>query len=244
MVNLIHGDCIEIMKSIESKSVDMVLTDPPYGTTNCRWDSVIPLEPMWKELNRIIKTGGAIVINAAQPFTSMLILSNPKMFKYCWIWEKSNATGFLNAKKQPLRAHEDIVVFYSSKPTYNPQKTTGHPRKTSSRKTVGSDCYGKGNKLITYDSTERYPRSVLKFQSDKQKSKLHPTQKPIALLEYLIKTYSNENDTVLDFAMGSGTTGVACKNLSRNFIGIERDDNYFEIAKNRITIANPTGQTV
>ena len=234
MINLMKGDCLEVMKGIPSGTIDMVLADPPYGTTQCKWDSVIDLDLMWGELKRIIKPRGVIILTAAQPFTSVLTCSNLKMFKYDLVWEKPSATGFLNAKKMPLRAHEAALVFYNKLPTFNPQMTHGHERKVSKRKTVNSECYGKAFELAEYDSTSRYPRSVQKFSSDKQKGSYHPTQKPVELMEWLIKSYTNEGDLVLDFAMGSGTTGVAAKNLQRGFVGIELDDKYFEIAKQRI----------
>jgi len=234
MINLMQGNCLERMKEIESGSVDMILTDPPYGTTECKWDSVIDLQLMWEQLKRIIKTNGAIVMTASQPFTSVLTCSNLPMFRYDWVYDKPAGTGFFNAKKMPLRSHESILVFYKNLPTYNPQKTTGHKRKTAGRKEIGSEVYGKGIKKTNYDSTERYPRSVQRFSSDKRFNNLHPTQKPVKLMEYLIKTYTNENETVLDFTMGSGSTGVAAKNLNRDFIGIELDEGYFNIAKERI----------
>jgi DNA modification methylase len=236
MIKLLHGDCLYKMSEIESGSVDMILTDPPYGTTACKWDSIIPLEPMWEQLKRIIKPNGAIVMTASQPFTSVLTCSNLDMFKYSLVWEKPSSTGHLNAKKMFMRAHEDVLVFYSNPPVYNPQMTHGHKRKaaTADREKKESDCYGSQKGVTSYDSTSRYPRSVQVFSSDKQKSKLHPTQKPVALMEYLIKTYTNEGETVLDFTMGSGTTGVAAKKLNRDFIGIEMDDAYFKIAKERI----------
>ncbi len=233
-MNIIKGNCLEVMKGIPSGTIDLVLADPPYGTTQCKWDSVIDLDLMWAELKRIIKPRGAVILTAAQPFTSVLTCSNLKMFKYDLVWEKPNATGFLNAKKMPLRAHESALVFYNKLPTFNPQMTHGHERKVSKRKTVNSECYGKALELAEYDSTSRYPRSVQKFSSDKQKGSYHPTQKPVEFMEWLIKSYTNEGDVVLDFCMGSGTTGVAAKNLKRNFIGIELDDKYFEIAKNRL----------
>lgn len=235
---LFKGDCLEVMKDIPDGSVDLILTDPPYGTTACKWDSIIPLEPMWEQLKRIIKPKGAIVMTASQPFTTTLIASNMKMFKYCWTWEKTTASGHLNAKKMPMRAHEDVCVFVvSGTPTYNPQKTQGHKRKVSTlehkRNSKKTACYSEHG-LTSYDSTERYPRSVIKTTTDRQKSKLHPTQKPVALMEYMIKTYTLEGETVLDFTMGSGTTGVAAANTGRNFIGIEMDDKYFAIAEDRI----------
>lgn len=235
-MNLMHGDCLEMMKLIPDGSVDMVLCDLPYGTTQCAWDSVIPFGPLWVEYLRIAKPEAAIVLCAAQPFASMLVASNPKHYKYEWIWEKGNATGFLNAKKQPLRAHESAQVFYRKQPVYNPQMTSGHERKTTKRKTVNSECYGEAVALTQYDSTERYPRSVQFFSSDKQTASYHPTQKPVALMEYLIRTYTNEGDTVLDNAMGSGTTGIAAINTGRKFIGIERDATYFATARIRLGI--------
>ncbi len=238
---LIQGDCLIEMKQIPDGSVDMVLADPPYGTTACKWDSIIPLEPMWEQLTRVTKHNGAIVITAGQPFTSVLVMSNLKMFKYCWVWQKTSPTGFLNAKKMPMKAHEDIAVFYSSQPVYNPQKTTGHKRKVSmarhKRNSRKTDVY-RAHGLTDYDSTERYPITVQVFKSDKQNQAVHPTQKPVALMEYLIRTYTNEGDAVLDFTMGSGTTGVACVNLKRKFIGLELDETYYEMAQKRIKDAS------
>jgi DNA modification methylase len=228
------GDCLDIMRILPDSSIDLILTDLPYGTTACRWDTVIPLDPLWAHYKRLIKPNGVIVLTACQPFTSVLVMSNPSWYKTEWIWEKSNATGFLNAKKQPLRAHESVLVFYTKSPTYNPQMTHGHIRKTASRKTINSDCYGEGNILTAYDSTSRYPRTVQPFSSDKQKSSLHPTQKPVSLMEYLIKTYSNEGDVILDSCAGSFTTGVASSNTNRLFIGIEKDQNYFNIGVERM----------
>lgn len=234
-MNLMLGDCLERMKEIPDGSVDMVLADPPYGTTACKWDSVIPLKPMWEQLKRIIKPKGAIVMTAQTPFDKVLGMSNLSMLRYEWIWEKTAATGHLNAKKAPMKSHENILVFYTNLPTYNPQKTTGHrPTNSYTKRNGDGDCYGKTVKVSGGGNTDRYPRSIQIFPSDKQKVRLHPTQKPVALMEYLIKTYTLEGETVLDFTMGSGTTGVACKNLNRNFIGIEKDEKYFEIAKSRI----------
>lgn len=237
---LMQGDCLELMKYIPDHSVDLILCDLPYGTTQCAWDSVIPFGPLWREYLRIGKLNAAFVLNSAQPFTSALIMSNPRMFKYEWVWEKGNATGFLNAKKQPLRAHEGVVVFYRAQPTFNPQMTHGHARKTTKRQPVDSECYGQGDSLTVYDSTSRYPRSVQPFASDKQVSSLHPTQKPVALMEYLVRTYTNPGDLVLDNCMGSGTTGVACAQSGRRFIGIEQDPEYFKIADARVRAAYGT----
>lgn len=234
---LMHGDCLERMKEIKSGTVDMILCDLPYGTTCCSWDAVIPFEPLWVEYERVIKDNGAIVLFGAHPFTAVLACSNLKLFRYEWIWEKPSATGFMNAQLQPLRAHENALVFYKAQPTYNPQKTYGHERKTAKHKDVGSEHYGKQLNIKAYDSTERYPRSVQVFSSDKQKANYHPTQKPVALCEYLIRTYTNEGDLVLDNTMGSGTTGVACVNTGRNFIGIEKEEKYLAIAQERIALA-------
>ncbi len=231
---LINADCLDAMPTLPSQSVDLVLADLPYGSTQCDWDTVIPFEPLWLEYLRIAKPNAAIVLCAAQPFTAMVVASNPSLFRYEWIWEKGNATGFLNAKKEPLRAHESAQVFYRRQPVYNPQKTSGHPRKTSKRSKVGSDCYGEARKTVVYDSTERYPRSVQFFSSDKQKSKLHPTQKPVAWMEFLIRTYTDPGAIVLDNCMGSGTTGIAALNTGRGFIGIEDNEKYFEVARQRI----------
>ncbi len=241
MIKLMHGDCLELMKEIPDGSVDLVLTDPPYGTTNCRWDSVVPLEPMWEQLNRVTKTNSAVLIFGQTPFDKALGASNLSHLRYEIIWHKPAATGFLNANKMPLKAHENILVFYRSLPTYNPQKSTGHkPTNNFTKHTSDGSIYGKTKRGISGGgSTERHPRSVVTFSSDRQKLSLHPTQKPVALMEYLIKTYSNPGDTVLDFTMGSGTTGVACKNLDRDFIGIELDENYFNIACDRINNHQP-----
>lgn len=238
MYKLLQGDCLELMKNIPDKSINMILCDLPYGcTARNKWDVIIPFEPLWEQYKRVIKDNGAIVLFGSGMFTAELMISNKTMWRYNLIWEKTQPTGFLNAKKMPLRNHEDICVFYNNLPTYNPQKTTGHVRKVSKAEhKVGSKNttdYGEHG-LSTYDSTERYPKSVMTFAKDIQKLALHPTQKPIALLEYLIKTYTNEGDLVLDNCMGSGSTGVACLNTNRNFIGMELDEGYFNIAKERI----------
>ena len=230
------GDCLEIMERIPNKSIDMILCDLPYGTTRNKWDSIIPLDKLWSQYNRIIKDNGAIVLFAQTPFDKVLGASNLEMLRYEWIWEKTTATGHLNAKKMPMKAHENILVFYKKLPTYNPQKTTGHtPVHAYTKYQDDGSNYGKTKIGISGGgNTDRYPRSVQKFKNDKQKCALHPTQKPVALCEYLIKTYTNEGELVLDNCMGSGTTGVACNNTGRNFIGIEIDENYFNIAKQRI----------
>jgi DNA modification methylase len=223
------------MKDLADGSVDMVLTDPPYGITICKWDSIISLEPMWEQLKRITKKNGAIVMTASQPFTSALVMSNVKMFKYCLVWEKSRSSSPMLAKKQPLRFHEDVCVFYQKQPAYNPIMTEGKKNHaTKDAKAVFNIHDGLISKFKANTSKMKYPRSVIKVKSTDNTRNSHPTQKPVALMEYLIKTYTNEGETVLDFTMGSGTTGVACKNLNRNFIGIELDDGYFEVAKKRI----------
>ena len=223
-----QGDCLERMKEIPDGSVDMILTDPPYGTTACKWDSIIPLEPMWEQLKRIIKPNGAIVMTASQPFTTTLISSNMKMFKYCWVWHKSLKVGFQNANRRPLKNHEDIVVFNTK--TYMPQGLEVYG-KENKRGSVGEFSATVNAQKYTQKYTN-YPCSVLKINS--QSKTVHPTQKPVSLMEYLIKTYTNEAETVLDFTMGSGSTGVAAKNLNRKFIGIELDETYFNIASDRI----------
>lgn len=233
-VSLHHGDCLELMKLIPDASVDMILADLPYGTTQCAWDVVIPFAPLWEQCLRIAKPAAAIVLCAAQPFSSLVVASNPAHYRYEWIWEKGNATGFLNAKKQPLRAHESAQVFYRKQPVYNPQMTSGHERRTAKRKTVNSECYGKALALTEYDSTDRYPRSVQFFSSDKQSGSFHPTQKPVAWMKFLIATYTQPGMVVLDNTMGSGTTGVACIQLGRQFIGIEQDAEHFATARRRI----------
>lgn len=238
MIKLLKGDCLQLMAGMPDNSVDMVCCDMPYGTTKCRWDTTICLETLWLHYNRVVKPDGAIILFAQTPFDKVLGSSNLKHLRYELVWEKSHPTGHLNARKMPLKAHENIMVFYRSLPVYNPIFTQGHPRKVATKRKDESPVYG-AQKIdsITYDSTERYPRSVLKFPSDKQKSNLHPTQKPVALIEWLVKTYSNPGDVVLDNAMGSGTTGVACKNLGRRFIGIELDDHFYKVAKDRIDAA-------
>ena len=234
------GDCLELIpKHIEDKSVDMIFCDLPYGTTKCKWDSVIDLSKLWKEYERVIKDNGAIVLFAQTPFDKVLGASNLKMMKYEWIWEKTAATGHLNAKKMPMKAHENILVFYKKLPTYNPQKTSGHKPINSYTKYVktqnNTEIYGEMKREISGGGkTDRYPRSILTFASDKQKSKLHPTQKPLALIEYMIKTYTNEGDLILDNACGSGTTGLGAKNLKRDYIMMEQDPEHYETACKRV----------
>lgn len=229
MIKLLQGDCLELMKDIKDKSIDMILCDLPYGTTHCKWDSVIPFELLWKQYNRIIKDNGAICLFSQMPFSAMLVSSNLQMYRYEWIWKKSNSTGFLNAKKMPLKAHESIEVFYKKPPAYNPQFTQGKPYKTTTGSLTSN--YNKFYKITTVSDGRRYPIDVLEFKSE---IGLHPTQKPVALLEYLIKTYTNEGEIVLDNCMGSGSCGVASVHTNRNFIGIELDKDYFDIAKKRI----------
>jgi len=238
MITLWHGDCLELMKNIPDKSIDMVLTDPPYGTTACKWDVIIPFEPMWNELRRITKDNGAICLFGSEPFSSNLRLSNLKMFQYDWIWQKNAGSNFALLKYQPMKEHEIISVFSKKTHKYYPIKQdrseSGKARvKTPVVYDNKSDHGYISNKKITSNilPEKRYPSSIQKFNRARG---LHPTQKPVALLEYLIKTYTLENEAVLDFTMGSGSTGVACQNLNRKFIGIEKDDKYFEIAKNRI----------
>jgi site-specific DNA-methyltransferase (adenine-specific) len=233
--DLMEGDCLDLLPALADQSVDLVLADMPYGTTRCAWDSLIDLSRLWPELRRVAR--GAVVLFAQTPFDKVLGASNLPMLRYEWIWEKTNATGHLNAKRAPMKAHENVLVFYDRQPTYNPQMTTGHARKTAQRKGPGSALYGVQGDHEVYDSTNRYPRTVQQFSKDVQKSKLHPTQKPLGLCEYLVRTYSNAGDTVLDFCMGSGTTGVACQNLDRQFIGMELDAQYFDVACARVEAA-------
>jgi len=237
---LMKGDCLERMKEIESGSVDLILTDPPYGTTACKWDSVIDLPLMWEQLKRIIKPSGAIVMTASQPFTTILIASNIVDFRHNLVWDKVSPTGHLNAKKKPLLRHEDVVLFSKAKHgvfTYNPQMRKGAYRNKSPKRStdeVVGRCYGTVKHTQDNFNDDYYPTSVYELSTANRLEKLHPTQKPIALMEYLIKTYTNEGETVLDFTFGSGTTGVACMNTNRKFIGVERDDKYFDIGSKRI----------
>ena len=221
------------MKEIPDKSIDMILCDLPYGTTQNKWDSIIDLKALWYQYERLIKDNGAIALFSQMPFSAQLVNSNFKLFRYEWVWQKDNATGFLNANKMPLKLTESILVFYKKLPTYNPQKTKGRPYKC--KRGSGSDSWNYDKTqggYITENKGERYPVNLIKFNRDKDK--LHPTQKPVALLEYLIKTYTNENDVVLDNCMGSGSTCIAAINTGRQYIGFELDEHYFEIAKERI----------
>ena len=246
MIDLRKGDCLEIMKDIPDKSIDAIICDLPYGTTACKWDTIIPFEPLWAQYKRIIKDNGAIVLFGSQPFTSALVMSNPKMFKYEWIWEKAVGSNFATLKYQPMKEHENILVFSKGTHNYYPimqdRKGTGKDRLTSTFNASESMTGEANGKLKNIDRNGRYgelrnPSSVQYFNNREIGRGLHPTQKPIALMEYLVKTYTNEGDLVLDNTMGSGTTGVAAVNLNRKFIGIEMDEHYFEIAENRINKA-------
>lgn len=230
-MNLMHGDCLEMMKLIPDGSVDMVLCDLPYGTTQNKWDAVIPLDQLWAEYKRVGKPNCAYVLTAQAPFDKVLGCSNLPMLKYEWIWQKEAGTGHLNAKKAPMKDHENVLVFYAAPPTYNPQMRTGFKPYVVAKGGESSN-YNASGPVTTISDGSRYPLTTIRF--DRDKGNVHPTQKPVALMEYLIRTYTNEGDTVLDNTMGSGTTGVACVNTGRQFIGIERDDKYFAIAKQRI----------
>ena len=235
-MKVIHGCCMQEIKKIPSRCVDAVICDLPYGVTRNKWDSVLPMSILWGQYKRVIKDNGIIILFAQGLFSANLMLSNKEMYRYSLVWEKTTPTGFLNANRQPLRSHEDILVFYKKQPTYNPQKTKGHERKTSKSKAIDSESssnYG-AHGAKEYDSTERFPKSVLKFATDKQKGHFHPTQKPVSLLEYLIKTYTNEGDLILDNTAGSGSTGVAAQNLNRDFILIEKEEEYCNIIKERL----------
>lgn len=248
-IELMFGDCLNVMSEIPDGSIDMVMADPPYGTTACKWDSVIPLGPMWEQLKRVVKPNGAIVLTGSQPFTSVLIMGNIDMFKYSWVWRKTIGSGFVNCKNRPITIHEDVCVFSHGTVAnrsnrlmiYNPQGIQYNPYHKKRLKPMTAKKGGvlgqRPSHVAEYDvKYTNYPKSVIDF-SNPNNSNVHPTQKPVALMEYLIKTYTNEGETVLDFCMGSGTTGVACKNLNRNFIGIEKDPEYFEIAEKRINEA-------
>lgn len=238
MINLYNGDCLEVMKNIDDKSIDMILCDLPYGTTACEWDSIIPFEPLWEQYNRIIKDNGAIVLFGSEPFSSYLRMSNIKNYKYDLYWVKEKPTNFLQLKKRFGKLTENIIVFYKKQCTYNPQKYKSNNKIKNKPKNKNNNsitsAVGFSNIKPYNDDGTRYPNDLLYFNRVTLGKTIHPTQKPVALLEYLIKTYTNENETVLDNCMGSGSTGVACKNLNRNFIGVELDKHYFEIAKERI----------
>lgn len=245
MIELKNGDCLELMKDIHDGSIDMILCDLPYGTTACKWDTVIPFEPLWNQYKRIIKDNGAIVLFGSEPFSSSLRMSNLKNYKYDWVWRKPRSTGFLNAKKQPLRDTENISVFYKKQCVYNPQYSDGEPYssmkggKTPKVSKKGDTTYGtfmRGAQYRNDNNGFRYPKTVIEF-GVVGRGTVHPTQKPVALLEYLIKTYTTPGDVVLDNCMGSGSTGVACVNTGRRFIGMELDPGYFAIAEKRIAEA-------
>lgn len=241
-MQLYNGDCLKLMKDIPDKSIDLVLSDLPYGTTKCKWDNILPFEPLWEQYQRIIREDGAIVLTASQPFTSALVMSNPKLFRYEWVWDKRFGANFGVAKIQPLKRHESVLVFSKNRsPRYYPQMIVRDKPIKIGKNSKNSDDRGTLTKNSlnnpsydgkTYDL--KYPESIQLFNVREDKERYHPTQKPVALMEYLIKTYTNVGETVLDNCMGSGTTGVACKHTNRNFIGIELDKKYFEIAKKRI----------
>ena len=234
MNDIILGDCLEEMKKIQMNSVDMILTDLPYGTTACKWDEIINMGEMWDLFNHVSKETTPIILTASQPFTSKLIISNIDNFKYCWVWDKVLHSNPLIAKRQPLSNYEDICVFYKKQCTYNPQMEIGNIIKRGGSKTHNSETKGL-TQLTTGDSTkERYPKRIIRISNADKTNNYHPTQKPVELFEYLIKTYSNEGDTVLDCTAGSGTTGVACKNLNRNYILIEKEQKYYDIIKERL----------
>lgn len=246
-ITLKQGDCLELMKDIPDKSIDMILCDLPYGTTTCKWDEIIPFEALWEAYERIIKDNGAIILFSSQPFTSKLIMSNLKMFKEEIIWNKVSISSGILAKKRHLKNHENIIIFYKKQPAYNPQMYTGEqwsrggvkkkPRYLNKGELIETEEKNKGDL-----SNLKYPKSIITFSNANKNDVIHPTQKPVALLEYLIKTYTNEGETVLDNTMGSGSTGVACVNTNRKFIGIELDENYFNIAKERIQNTQQKGE--
>lgn len=238
MISIKQGDCLELMKEIQDNSIDMILCDLPYGTTACKWDDIIPFDKLWEQYERIIKDNGAIVLFGQEPFSSLLRISNLKTYKYDWYWEKERLTNISQVKRRAGKTVETISVFYKKQPTYNPQMSiyTG-PKRTNKVKNgkLGILTDNQNKKVYEYkDNGLRYPTQILKFQRDCLTCNLHPTQKPVALLEYLIKTYTNEKETVLDNCMGSGSTGIACQNTNRNFIGFELDEKYFNIAKERL----------
>jgi site-specific DNA-methyltransferase (adenine-specific) len=244
MIDLLHGDCLELMASIPDGSVDMILCDLPYGTTACKWDTVIPFEPLWAQYKRIAKRNAAIVLTASQPFTSALVMSNPKMFRHEWVWKKNCGSNFANLKHAPFKEHESVLVFSEAAPAFYPIR---QERSAAGKAMVLSRSYASPaggeyiNNSLSVDTAKRDPgtRQPSSVQPFPREVGFHPTQKPVALMEYLIRTYTNEGETVLDNCMGSGTTGVACANTGRNFIGIERDAGYFQVASERIANAQP-----
>jgi len=233
MIQLLKGDCLELMKGIADKSIDAIITDPPYGTTVCKWDSIIPFEAMWERLNKLIKPNGAIVLFGSEPFSSALRMSNIKNYKYDWVWDKKIPSGMSYARFQPMRRSEQISVFCDSKTVYNPQMTLREKPIRGGGMSKGETTNNQNLKALKKTYTHKNPTNIIEFDKIRRGS-VHPTQKPVALMEYLIKTYTNEGELVLDFTMGSGSTGVACVNTNRDFIGIELDENYFKIAENRI----------
>lgn len=234
-VTLYQGGCLQILPTLEAGSVDAVVADLPYGTTACKWDAVIPFAPLWKCYRHVAKDDAAFVLTASQPFTSSLVMSNPEAFRYEWIWEKPKATGHLDARRKPLKAHENVCVFYSQRCTFNPRMTEGTPYTNRHKPGDTGNCYGEVKAYSFENKGTRFPRSVQKFSHVAKPE--HDTQKPVELIAYMVETYSNEGDTILDNTMGSGTTGVACVNTGRKFIGIELDPGYYEIAKRRIQAA-------
>lgn len=236
VANVIHGDCLAALRGIPDYSVDAIITDPPYGTTRCAWDAVIDLPTMWQEIKRVRKPGAAVVMTACMPFTAALVMSNPAEFRHHWVWEKNKATGHLNARRAPMRSHEDVIVFCERAPKYEPQMTEGHAPGNYARRVGWSECYGSQIETEYGGATVRYPRTVQRFNivNNDDPAKVHPTQKPVDLFRYLIRTYTSPEDVVLDFAFGSGTTGVASVLEGRGFIGIERDEAYVKIARARI----------
>lgn len=237
-MRLLCGDCLDVLLALADSSVDAIITDPPYGKTACKWDTVIPFEPMWKQLGRIAKKRAAIVLFGSQPFTSALVMSKPEWFRYEWIWDKGRPSGFATANKNPMKVHENLSVFYRQMPTYNPCMTQKlRPQRGKCVTKPGRSQPSLGGEYKTY--TKSYPISICYEMKLGPTVYVHPTQKPVALMEYLVKTYTNKGDTVLDFTMGSGTTGVACVKTGRDFIGIEIDKDYFAIAQKRIHEAQP-----
>lgn len=232
---LLQGDCLDLMKNIPDKSIDMVLCDLPYQITKCKWDIVIPFEPLWAQYKRVIKSNGAIVLTASQPFTSALVMSNPNMFRYCWVWDKKLSTQVLNCNKMPLKRHEDICIFYNNLPTYNPFMRKGMPRlKGKVSRSETNATVNHREDLEQYVSDEYYPTSILEISNANLRGRIHPTQKPVALFEYLIKTYTRVGDTVLDNCSGSATTAIACINTERNYICMEKDIDIFNTGKDRV----------
>lgn len=236
MITCYQGDCLTEMSKVPDHTVNMIFTDLPYGTTKNAWDVSIPLDRLWEQYRRVLKPGGAVLLFAQMPFGADLINSNRGWYRYEWIWHKTMPVGFLNANRMPLRAHENILVFYEHLPTYHPQKTPGKPY-TATRSARATRNYGRFDRATTVNNGNRYPRDVLTFSNGNNASKIHPTEKPVDLLAYMIRTYTDEGDTVLDSCMGSGSCGVACQHLGRSFIGIEKDPGYFEAARKRIVDA-------